>query len=431
MDISLKSEDGCQRIYEIKAPWDEIAPRFESVTRTFASEVRMPGFRSGKAPVTMVRSRLKKEIREEVLEKLLQDAAKETLDKFDVNPVVEPFAGAVTLADGEAFSAEITVDVAPDVPEISAVGVTIECPKVEVSEEQIERALEGIQERASVMKPLDGPAEEGDYTMVVLTRKGQSKGLERFFGALPKSEHPVEQALVGKKAGEEFSLNVEKQAGHEECEDPNHRHLAPGEYSVKVQKVARREVPELNDDLAKEVGAESLQDLKAKMREDLAARAQAEMRAQQEEKLVDALAAKYPFPVPTIQVDRQVRGDLEDLAEGLARQGMDVAKAGIDWSKMAESRRPEAQKKVVAFYMLDSVARRRSLAASDAEVDEYLAHESKGGRLSPEALKEQAKKSGHLDMVKAIIAHRKAADLLLSEASITLTEGKAPAQEVP
>ncbi|OYV97445.1 MAG: hypothetical protein B7X11_06420 [Acidobacteria bacterium 37-65-4] len=278
------------------------------------------------------------------------------------------------------------MDVAPDVPEISAAGVTIQCPKVEVTEAQIERALEGIRERAGVMKPLDGPAEEGDYTMVVLTRKGQSKGLERFFGALPKSEHPVERALAGKKVGEEFSLKVEEQSGHEGCEDPNHRHLAPGEYSVKVQKVARREIPDLNDDLAKEVGAENLQDLKAKMKEDLEARAQAEMRAQQEENLVDALAAKYPFPVPVVQVDRQVRGDLEDLAEGLARQGMDVAKADIDWSKMAESRRPEAQKKVVAFYMLDSVARRRSLVASDAEVDEYLARESKSSRLSPEAL---------------------------------------------
>ena len=241
----------------------------------------------------------------------------------------------------------------------------------------------------------------------------------------------MEKALVGKSAGEEFELKVEAPEGHEECEDPNHRHLAPGDYSVRVQKVARREIPELNDDLAKEVGAENLHDLRAKVKQDLDAQAQAQMRAQQEERLIDALAAKYPFPVPATQVDRQVRGDLEDLAEGLAQKGVEVAKAAIDWAKLAESRRPDAAKKVVAFYLLDSVTRQRSLAASEAEVDAYLAHDAKGGRLSPEALKEQAKKSGHLDMVKAIIAHRKAADLLLSEASITLTEGKAPEQEVP
>ena len=430
MEITLKSEEGCQRIYEVKAPWDELAPRFDSVTRTLASQVRMPGFRSGKAPVTMVRSRFKKEIREEVLDKLLQDSAKEALAKFDLNPVVEPYAASVTLEDGKDFSTEITVEVAPEVPELSAAGISIECPRLEVSEEQIQRALDGIRERASFMKPLDGAAEEGDYAMVILTRKGQSKGLERFFSALPKSEHPVEQVLVGKKTGDEFELNVEAQPGHEGCEDANHRHLAPGEYSAKVQRVARREIPELDDDLAKDVGAESLQDLKAKMREDLDVRAKGEMRAYQENKLIEALAAKYPFPVPVTQVDRQVRSDLEDLAEGLSRQGLDVAKADLDWSKMAESRRPEAQKKVAAFYMLDSVARRRSLEASDTEVDEYLAHQAKGTRLSAEALKDQAVKDGRLDMVKAIIAHKKAADLLLSEASITLTEGKAPAQEV-
>ena len=120
------------------------------------------------------------------------------------------------------------------------------------------------------------------------------------------------------------------------------------------------------------------------------------MRAHQENKLIEALAAKYPFPVPLTQVDRQVRSDMEDLAEGLSRQGLDVAKADIDWSKMAESRRPEAQKKVVAFYMLDSVTRRLSLEGSDAEVNEYLAHQAKGTRLSAEALKDQAEKDHRL-----------------------------------
>lgn len=429
MDITLKSEDGCQRIYDIKAPWDEMAPRFESVTRSLASQVRVPGFRSGKAPVVMVRSRFKKEIREEVLDKLLQEAAKATLDQFGLKPVVEPYAAAVTLEDGGAFSAEITVEVAPEVPEISAAGIHIECSKVVVQEGQVERALEGLREQAAVMKPVDGPAEEGDYAMVVLTRKGQTKGFEKFLEVLPKSEHPAEKILAGKAAGEVFDLKVEAQEGHEACEDPAHRHLAPGDYSVKVQRVARREIPELDDDLAKEVGARDLEDLKAKVQADLDARAHAEMRAQQEGKLIEALSAKYPFPVPATQVDRQVRGDLEDVAEGLARQGVEVTKAAIDWAKLAESRRPDATKKVVAFYLLDSVTRQRSLAASEAEVDEYLAHDAKGARLSPEALREQAKKSGHLDMVKAILAHRKAADLLLSEASVTLTEGKAPAQE--
>lgn len=429
MDITLKSEDGCQRTYDIKAPWDEMAPRFESVTRSLASQVRVPGFRSGKAPVAMVRSRFKKEIREEVLDKLLQEAAKATLDQFGLNPVVEPYAAAVALNDGEPFSAEVTVEVAPEVPEISAVGIHIECSKVEVSDDQVERALQGLREQSAVMTPVEGPAAEGDHAMVVLTRKGQTKGFEKFLTALPKSQHPVEVALAGKSAGEEFDLKVEAQEGHESCEDPAHRHLAPGDYSVKVQKVARREIPELDDDLAKEVGAQDLKDLEAKVKAGLDARAKAEMRAQQEDKLIQALSAKYPFPVPATQVDRQVRGDLEDLAEDLARKGVEVTKAAIDWAKLAESRRPDATKKVVAFYMLDSVARRRSLAASEAEVDEYLAHDAQGARLSPEALREQAKKSGHLDMVKAILAHRKAADLLLSEASVTLTEGKAPTQE--
>ena len=431
MDITLKREEGCQRTYEVKAPWEEIAPRFDSVTRTLAGQVRLPGFRAGKAPIPMVRSQFKKAIREEVLEHLLQDVAKETLEKFPVRPVVEPYAGALELEDGSPFSVEITLEVAPEVPEISADGLTIECPRLDVTEEQLLKTLDGIRERAAVMKPLEGPGEEGDYAMVNLHRKGASKGFEKFFGVLPKSDNPVEQALLGKQPGDVFDLTVAEDHGHEGGEGHGHAHLAAGDYTVTVNKVARREVPELGDDFAKELGAIDLEDLRAKVRADLEARARSEMRSIQEDKLIEGLTAKYPFPVPPTQVDRQIQGDLEDFAESLSRQGMDMGKVNLDWAKMAESRRPIAAKKVAAYYLLDAVAHQKDLKATDAEVEDYFAHQAQGSRLSPEALKAQAAKDERLGMVKALIAHRKAADLLLSQASVTFTEGKQPTQEAP
>ena len=125
MDITLKSEDGCQRTYEITATWEEIAPRFDEVTRMLRSKVRLPGFRDGKAPETMVRGKFRKEIREEVMDNLLQDAAKATLEKFELKPVVEPYAGEVHVEDGQPFAAQISIEVAPVVPELSAAGVSI------------------------------------------------------------------------------------------------------------------------------------------------------------------------------------------------------------------------------------------------------------------------------------------------------------------
>ena len=441
MDITLKSEDGCQRTYEITAPWEEIAPRFDEVTRMLRSKVRLPGFRDGKAPETMVRGKFRKEIREEVMDNLLQDAAKATLEKFELKPVVEPYAGEVHVEDGQPFAAQISIEVAPVVPELSAAGVSIECPKLDADEDKVAQSLESVRQRAAVMKPVEGEAREGDFAMTLLQRKGQAKGLERFFGALAASDHPVERALVGKKAGDEFEIVVEEKDAHGDEHEHDHDHdhdhdhahanLTAGDYVVKVNRLARREMPDLGDDLAKEVGAESLEDLKTKIRMELEARAKDEMRSIQEEKLIEALAARFPFPVPPTQVERQVRSDLEEIAEGLARQGMDVNKANIDWAKMAESRRPLAEKKVVAYYLLDAFASQKSLEASDAEVDEYFAHQSRGSRFSPDQLKAQAKKDDRMGLVRALIAHKKASDLLLSQASVTLTEGKAPNQEAP
>ena len=176
-------------------------------------------------------------------------------------------------------------------------------------------------------------------------------------------------------------------------------------------------------------GAEYQVVFKAKVKLDLEARIQSEMRDIQEERLIDALAAKFPFPVPPTQVERQLRGDLEEFAEHLSRQGMDVSKAGVDWTKMAEARRPMAAKKVVAYYLLDAVARQHAIEATDEEVEAYFIHQARGTGLSPDQLKAQAKKDDRLDMVRSILIHRKAADLLLSQASVTFTEGKAASQE--
>ena len=195
--------------------------------------------------------------------------------------------------------------------------------------------------------------------------------------------------------------------------------------------MARRELPELNDDFAKDMGADDLEALKAKVRQDVEAQVQRDVRSIQEDRLIEALLERYKFPVPPTLVERQLKRDVEDLAEGLARRGADLNKANINWEEVFKGRRPAAEKKVAAYYLLEAVSEKAGLTASEEEVDAYFAARAQGTGVTAEKLKAYSQKEDQLGGIRQLIAHKKALALLLSQASVTFTEGKSAEQEEP
>lgn len=428
MEITFQKEDGCQKYYSVSAPWEDLEPRFREVVKTIRSQARLPGFRQGKAPEGMLKGRFAKEIREEVLEHLLPEAAKTAVEKFSLKPVVEPYVEAVAFEEGRPFTCTLIVEEAPEVPQVRAEGLTVESPKVDVSDGQVDQVMERLRQRAAVMKPLEDPSQPGDFVVAELTRQGQSKPFERLLGALPNSPEAAERAVVGLKAGDETDVEVtdephEHEPGHE------HVHLAPGHYHVKVAKVMRREIPELNDDFAKDMGAESLEAFRARLRKDVEADVAGQVRAIQEERLIDLLVERHKLALPPTLVERQLKSDLEEMAQEFTRRGGDLKKADIDWDALIKSRKPAAERKVAAYYLLDAAARSAGLSASDEDLDAYFAARSAGTGLAPEKVRAYHEKEGRLDDIRTMIAHKKALGLLLSQASVTFTEGKSAAQE--
>ncbi len=211
-----------------------------------------------------------------------------------------------------------------------------------------------------------------------MTRKGQSKAQEQFLGALSGSDHPAEKLLVGKNVGDQFELTVDgtpAEEGKQKDETGkgfSHAHLAPGEYHFKVDKVVRREVPDLNDDFAKDLGADDLEALKAKVRQDIAARVAQEVKAIQEDHLIEALLEKYDIDAPATLVERQLREDIEEIAADMARQGVDLNNPNINWEEVAKARRVVAGRKVAAYYLLGEVARRAGIEATEEDVTAYF-----------------------------------------------------------
>lgn len=426
MEIAEKAREGCRRTFSVTMEWERVAPHYERVVKAVRGQARLPGFRPGKAPASLVKARFAPEIREEVLERILPEAAQETLKRFGLEPVVEPRAAQTRLEEGQPFTCELKVEVAPEFPEVTASGVEVTSPKPEVKEEQVEKVLTSLRERAAVMKPVEEAA-EGDYLVLSQRRAGLEKEQEVFHRALPESDHPVERVLTGKKAGEVFELEVPPPATEEEGKKAP---LAPGRYSYTVTKVVRREVPPPSDDFAKDLGAENLEALKARIREDLLAQIQREVKGFQENRLLENLLEKYPVPLPPTLVERQLREDLKELVEEWEREGLGAMARKVDWKEIADSRRPLAERKVGAYFLLSQTAARKGLSATEGDLEAYFKELAAGSRLTPEALRARFVKEERLDEVRDLIARKKALNLLLGEASVRFVEGNpAPEEE--
>jgi|GEM_PF-918611 len=445
MKASLKETKGCVRTFTVTAPWSEIKERHDEIVEKLRSHARLPGFRPGKAPAGLIKGRFKKEIREELIDGILPEAADAVLKLEEMETVVKPSADNVQVAEGEDFSCEIVVQVAPNVEDCDAKDITIESPKGEVTDKQVDQVLESLRQKAAVMKPVEGEAGEGDFVSLTMTRSGGSKGQERILIASGSSEDPVEKQLPGKKPGDAFKLTIEAPKGgevekhdhdHDHAHDHDHDHyrhnhaeLAPGEYSFTVDRVMKREVPEIDDDLAKDLGADNLEDLKQRIREDIQKDVAGQIRQMQENQLVEALLDKHPFDVPPGLVDRQLRSDLEDFAAHIARQGMDPAKAGINWHEAAESGKTSAEKKVATYFLLDKVAKSNGIEAEKEDFDKYIEDIAAASGVEAGVVRAKYEREDSIENVRTAIRHKKAMDLLLSQASIKIMEGKAEKKE--
>lgn len=415
MDSTLKEEKGCQRIFSVNCPWEEVEPTWKTVVKAVRNQAKFDGFRPGKAPEAMVKSKFRKEIRDEVLDHFLPTTARQVVEKNNLEPVAEPYAASIELEEGTAFLCELTVEVAPLVPPVETHNLQIECHKLEVTPEQIEKTLQNMRERAAMMKPVEGVAEAGDYASVQYRRSGQGKAQEKFFQANGESAHPIEKALLGRKVGDSFEVEIGPAAEGVEAKGA----MAAGRYQVEVVRLARRVVPELGDDLAKDLGADSLADLKGKVESGLKAQADAAMKSEQGDHLIEGLLQKHPFPVPPTLAERQLREDLEHFAESLVRQGLDLNKAPIEWDKVASSMRPGAERKVQAYYLLEAITASEKIEISESELEMALEARAKSGGVPLAQLRARYAKEGLLDSLRKSLAHAKAVELLLSRASVT------------
>jgi trigger factor len=410
----------------IEIPSDQVDAEIERVTRQLGRTVRVPGFRPGKVPVSVVKQRFRDEIAHEVAHELVPRAVSEALRERGVEPIATPDVHDVDVRDGQPLKFTAAFETVPPVDPGEYAAISLRRYPATVESDTVEQALERLRQRAARYEPIDDRGmEAGDTAAVDLERRafegdgnpGPTEKHENVSVEMGAAVNPpgFDEQLAGMRGGDEKTFRVRYPADHaiEELQSKD------VEYSVKVRALRRRVVPALDDDLAKEVSeAGTLDDLREQVRAGLAREASREADRKLRGDLLKALAAKVTFPLPEVLVERDIDRRTQDFIRQLIEERVDPRKAGIDWEAFRNDQRAPAEEAVKAMIVLDEVARREDLAVGDADLDREVAGYAERSGRTASAVRAQLEKDGELERVRTGLRRERAVDYLLSRATI-------------
>lgn len=416
----------CTREVEVEVPADEVTKSFRTVLKRYQKLARIPGFRPGKVPETVLRSRFAGAIREEVVEAVVPQHFREAIAKQGLRPVSQPQVTDMQLEEGQPLRFKAAFEVVPEFSVDGYQDVKVDKPDTELAEAEFETELERIRDAHSTMEPVneDRGLQDGDWAQINFKGELEDENAAEAGPAAPIEGQDVSveiggkdtvaaftDALRGSKPGQELKFEVTYPG------DFGQQRLAGKTvaYAVEVRGIRKKVQPELNDEFAKQVGDyESLEDLKKKLREHLASDKKHRALSEARNRLMDALVARFQFPVPESLVQNQIDTRLERGLRALAAQGMrteDMRK--LDFERLREAQRESASNEVKGALVLDRIADVENVQVSEEEVERELQVISLQTREPLENLRDRLTGEGNLARIREQLRREKTGNVLV------------------
>jgi trigger factor len=410
----------CTREIVIDVAADEVSKAYRSVAGNYRKYAKIPGFRAGKVPESVVRRRFAAEIRKEVIDTLLPERFNKAVGDLGIRPVGQPQVTELSVEDGAPLHVKAVFEFIPAFSIDGYKDVKVDKPSVEVTEEEFQHELEQLRESRATIEPVeeDRALQDGDWAEI--TYKGQ---IADEADAQPVSgentlveiggKDTVEAfttALRGAKPGQELKAEVIYPADYSEAKLAG-KTVA---YDVEVKAIKKRILPELNDDFAKEVGHyESYADLETRVREYMANRKRRSVEGETKDRLAAALVERYPFPVPESLVQDQIDTRLERGLRALAAQGMQPDQMRkLDFARLRVAQRDSAIAEVKTNILLDRIAGEENITVSEEEMDHELQIAAIQSREPLDALKARLTKDGGMARISEQLRREKTASVL-------------------
>jgi trigger factor len=420
MKVDVESLEGCKRRLAVEAPVDVVQKEWERAYGRVQKQARLPGFRKGHVPRSLVKVHFADDVRREVAQHLIPDVYRQALNEARLEPVDEPDLQDVRLEEGAPLSFVAVVEVKPVITLGDYKGLDVQHALRPVTGAEVEVTIEQMREQQAQFVSVERAANPGDLVILdyTMTVEGQEPAQQTGYSFVV-GDHSVmpeiDQAVAGMRAGEERTVSVRFPDDHRQ----EAMRGKPASASIKLVEVKEKILPELNDDLARSLGEfETLEALRAEVLKQLEARRSAEDRHGLEDRLVDALAARQSFAVPESLILRQVGHQVEHARERLRRQGVNPEALQWDYTKLLDELRPAAERTVRRALLLEAVAEREGIAASEADLEGEVDRIARAGRRPTAAIRRMMEKSGDLDALRSGLRERMTLDFLIAHANV-------------
>ncbi len=413
----------------VEVPSTDVDREIERLAERYRRSARIPGFRPGKAPARLIRQRMQDQILHEVAEGLVEKAVDEALRERGVEPLEAPSVRDVNVEAGRPLTFTATFETLPPVDAGEYHGLTVRRTPIEVTDAQVSDALDELRRQAARAEPVEGRGVAIGDTVTVDLERRVVPAPDAAPPPAPPERHAGVQIEVGAEANPpgfdtyvvDLEVGAERTFTVRHPEDGDAPELAGAdvEYRIRVQAIQQRVLPDLDDDFARALGEyDTLDALRERVTADLGARAGRETDHRMRDDLLVQLAARLPGEVPEALVTRELDRRVERLASQLVAQRVDPQRAGIDWEEFRASQRNPAVDTVKSTLVLDEVARRESIEATENDIDtqvDRLAARSNRGAPAMRALLE---KQGGVASLAVGIRREKTIDFLLAHATI-------------
>ena len=412
--------EGCKHALDIHIPADAVSVEVEKVVEKVRAKAHIQGFRPGKAPASIVRTRYAADIRQEAIENLIPRYLDKECEKENLRMVSRPQIKDLHFHDGEAVHFKAEFEVAPEFELKETRGLQVEYLEPVVTDEDVDGRINDIRESKSQFVNVDPrPAVDGDNCLVSLESIG---GLE----GEPMKQDEINIEIGGKDTFQTFSDALRgaepgdvRQAEITYPEDYAAEKLAGKtvQFNVTLKQIRLKEMPELNDDFAKDLGDfQSIDELRDEVRKSIFREREHAAQSEAKNKLIDALVDQHEFAVPETYVDNQVQSTIEGQLRQWQSQGMDVSKLKLDWAKLRESQHDRAKRDVMASLLLGKLASTESINVTQDEMDVELQRISRQRREPVAAVRMAMEKDGSLDRIANRILTEKTLNFLFEHA---------------
>lgn len=427
MNVTTEKIENHKVVLTIEVPAEELDKGIKAACKSLANRVNIPGFRKGKAPRRILEMNIGKEaILDEAFDRVAQKAFDEALKQENLDPVDRPQVDIVTLEEGKDVVFKATTTPVPEVTLGEYKGLKVAKDAVEVKDEQVEEQVKNILNHHAKMVDAEEGATVANDDFITLDFKGEVDGVA-FAGGKGK-DYPLqigshsfidtfEDQLVGLKVGEEKDVNVT-------FPEEYHAKDLAGKAAVfhcKINSIKHKEMPELTDEFVKaSTSYESIEDMKAKLRENIEKNAQREADTKRRNEILKQATDNITVDIPEVMVENRVSNMIQELSVNLENQGMNLDAylkyANMDMAKLREQYKESAAIAVKTDLMLDAVAKAEDIKVENADINAEIALLAATYGTTPQEVSKIIKKNHSIGNLVATVLHKKAANFIIDSA---------------